>query len=305
MNCKEIFGRQFLKARTELEMSQQEVADALNLSRGIISSWENGKSSPLLERLDEISTVLRKPITYFFTAVDNDSSFGMDYGHLAELTREAFQESLKLWDNSENLARNIGYLSEALFTLMEARKAGAGDQYLVPWEIRLRDQDKESFDRFKRDERATLDAAHAARLSSFIKSVRGEEVEFGPIRREEWTAEDSSTMNAVGLSLAGIDETPVIATKGTYARTSIEQVGKMGADVARESSTSVPLALLQRFVELNAAADTAESKASLAKGREKARLLRHAVTARVKAEDAAEELCRAQRAAKARLQGKE
>lgn len=304
MNCKEIFGRQFLKARTELEMSQQEVADALNLSRGIISSWENGKSSPLLERLDEISTVLRKPITYFFTAVDNDSSFGMDYGHLAELTREAFQESLKLWDNSENLARNIGYLSEALFTLMEVRKAGAGDQYLVPWEMKLRDKDKEGFERFKRDERATLDAAHAARLSSFIKSVRGEEVEFVPIRREEWTGEDSPTLNAVGLSLAGIDESPVIAIKGTYARASIEHVGK-GADVARESSASVPLALLQRVIELNAAADVAESKASLAKGREKARLLRQAVTARAKAEDAAQELCRAQGAAKARLQEKE
>lgn len=304
MNCKEIFGRQFLKARTELEMSQQEVADALNLSRGIISSWENGKSSPLLERLDEISTVLRKPITYFFTAVDNDSSFGMDYGHLAELTREAFQESLKLWDNSENLARNIGYLSEALFTLMEVRKAGAGDQYLVPWEMKLRDQDKERFERFKCDERATLDAAHAAKLSSFIKSVRGEEVEFVPIRREEWKAEDFPSMNAVGLSLAGLDETPVIATKGTYTRTSVEQVG-MGADLARESLTSVPLGLLQRFVELNSAADAAEHKANLAKGREKARLLRHAVTARTKAEDAAEELCRAQRAAKARLQEKE
>jgi transcriptional regulator with XRE-family HTH domain len=305
MNCKEIFGRQFLKARTELEMSQQEVADALNLSRGIISSWENGKSSPLLERLDEISTVLRKPITYFFTAVDNDSSFGMDYGHLAELTREAFQESLKLWDNSENLARNIGYLSEALFTLMEVRKAGAGDQYLVPWELKLRDQDQERFERFKRDERATLDAAHAARLSSFIKSVRGEEVEFSPIRREEWTAEDSPTMNSVGLSLAGIDETPVIVAKGTYARTNVEHVGKMGADLARESSTPLPVEILQRFADLSSAADAAESKASLAKGREKAKLVRQAVTARSKAEDAAKELFSAQKAAKARLLEKE
>jgi hypothetical protein len=173
--------------------------------------------------------------------------------------------------------------------------------YLVPWETELREQDREVFERFKRDERATLDAAHAARLNSFIKSVRGEEVESSPVRREEWTDEEFQTVNAVGSNVTSVDGPPALAVKGTYARTSIERVGNSGADMARETPTSVPLDIVKRLTDLAAAADAAEAKATLAKGREKTKLLRQAVAARTKAEGAAEELCNAQKAAKARL----
>ena len=46
-----IFGERLKELRTEKELGQVELAQALNLSKGIISLWENGLREPKLSNL--------------------------------------------------------------------------------------------------------------------------------------------------------------------------------------------------------------------------------------------------------------
>lgn len=61
------FGARFRAAREELKVTQSELGVRLGVSGAVISDWENGKSSPQLERIELIAALLRKPISYFFT----------------------------------------------------------------------------------------------------------------------------------------------------------------------------------------------------------------------------------------------
>lgn len=70
------FGARFRAAREALRLKQSEVAARLGVSGAIISDWENGKSSPQLERMELIAGLLRKPIAYFFTESGDEDSGG-------------------------------------------------------------------------------------------------------------------------------------------------------------------------------------------------------------------------------------
>ena len=49
------FGEQFRKARTDMHMTQEQVAMQLNVSRQAVSHWENNKHLPDIEMLINIS----------------------------------------------------------------------------------------------------------------------------------------------------------------------------------------------------------------------------------------------------------
>lgn len=51
------FGEQFKKIRTEMKLTQEQVATQLNVSRQAISNWENNKNLPDIEMIVTISEV--------------------------------------------------------------------------------------------------------------------------------------------------------------------------------------------------------------------------------------------------------
>ena len=77
MSAKNVFVEKFKLARKESGLSQRELAERLGVSRTIVSDWEQGRSSPSMDRLDDISNSLKKPIAYFFSARDNTAQFGI------------------------------------------------------------------------------------------------------------------------------------------------------------------------------------------------------------------------------------
>lgn len=117
MNCRQVFGKQFRIARTEQGFSQGEVASALGVGRSVISSWENGNSSPLLERLDDISRVLRKPITFFFEAAENEEQFGIGDRELTRVLQLANENFARIRVQVEDLLGSIFLASKAFEAL--------------------------------------------------------------------------------------------------------------------------------------------------------------------------------------------
>ena len=55
-------GKKIKTRRTELNMSQKDLASKLNVSNQLISKWETGESAPALEYLDILSTTLKLPL---------------------------------------------------------------------------------------------------------------------------------------------------------------------------------------------------------------------------------------------------
>ena len=61
-----MFSGQRLKAlRKEKKMSQEKLGSRLNISKVAISNWENGKSFPTLDNLNELAKVLEVDTDYF------------------------------------------------------------------------------------------------------------------------------------------------------------------------------------------------------------------------------------------------
>ena len=55
-------GKNIKKYREEKGLSQQELADCLNVTRQAVSNWENGKTQPDIETLHNISMTLEVTI---------------------------------------------------------------------------------------------------------------------------------------------------------------------------------------------------------------------------------------------------
>ena len=61
-----MFSGQCLKAlRKEKKMSQEKLGSLLNISKVAVSNWENGKSFPTLDNLNELAKVLEVDTDYF------------------------------------------------------------------------------------------------------------------------------------------------------------------------------------------------------------------------------------------------
>ena len=59
-------GARIKKRRTELRMSQEELAEMLNVSYQQVQRYENGTSKLNVEKIQVISEVLSVPMSYFF-----------------------------------------------------------------------------------------------------------------------------------------------------------------------------------------------------------------------------------------------
>ncbi len=58
------FGEKLKELRTEKNVGQVELAKAINVSKGIISLWENGLREPKLSNLVSISKYFKVSIDY-------------------------------------------------------------------------------------------------------------------------------------------------------------------------------------------------------------------------------------------------
>ena len=60
------FGKRVKIARIERDLTQDELAIAIEMKQKSISSYETGAAFPSLETLEKLSNILKKPISYFF-----------------------------------------------------------------------------------------------------------------------------------------------------------------------------------------------------------------------------------------------
>ena len=61
-------GKRLQKAREEAHLSQEELASLLGITQSALSNYELGKRGLYLGNLEQIASVLGKPISYFLEA---------------------------------------------------------------------------------------------------------------------------------------------------------------------------------------------------------------------------------------------
>lgn len=72
MEPKETFAERLKDLRTEKRIGQIELADKLQVSRGIISLWENGLREPTLSSLVKIAVFFGVSLDYLAGITDFD-----------------------------------------------------------------------------------------------------------------------------------------------------------------------------------------------------------------------------------------
>lgn len=66
-----LIGERIRKSRKEINMTQEEFAEAIGVSVGYINQIETGKKCFNLKRFNEIVSIFDKPISYFVEGTDN------------------------------------------------------------------------------------------------------------------------------------------------------------------------------------------------------------------------------------------
>ena len=104
-----------LKARREyLELSQQEVADAIHKERSSYAQYESGKNEPSAETLYLLGLKLRVPVGYFYAETEQADIEGGDlmryYNGLPPNMKGVARQQLKaLFDAQDSEARELEF----------------------------------------------------------------------------------------------------------------------------------------------------------------------------------------------------
>ncbi len=61
-----VLGRKIQRKRKQLELTQEDVADKVGISRAYMGYIEQGRNAPSLEILEKIAKVLKSSISEFF-----------------------------------------------------------------------------------------------------------------------------------------------------------------------------------------------------------------------------------------------
>ena len=108
-----MFLRQLRILRRQNKMSQQQVADALEVSRSTYCSYESGRRTPDIEAIVKLSVFYRVPVERFFEdlikqyAEDEDYYEGQpDTRFLSQITRAEHDQivNLRLISNDDRVA---------------------------------------------------------------------------------------------------------------------------------------------------------------------------------------------------------
>ena len=94
-----MIGLQIRKYREKNGISQQELAEAINVSQQTVNKWENGYAFPQADRLEEIAAVLCCPVS--FLVYDDDK----------ELLHSVFMDKTSEWEEQQKDLRMKDSLS--------------------------------------------------------------------------------------------------------------------------------------------------------------------------------------------------
>jgi transcriptional regulator with XRE-family HTH domain len=86
-------GKRLQKAREEAQMSQEELASLLGITQAALSNYELGKRRLYLQNLEQIASILNKPISYFLEVEAEAETAPPEAG---DDTSETTKEILKL-----------------------------------------------------------------------------------------------------------------------------------------------------------------------------------------------------------------
>ncbi|OAL08074.1 transcriptional regulator [Lactococcus garvieae] len=102
-----IFSERIRKLRKDKKLSQQQVADALNINRGSYSNWELGKREPDLDKIRELAKILGTNTGYLIGDTDNNyMSITLTPQQAQELFTDEFNK--RLVTTKENLSIKKG-----------------------------------------------------------------------------------------------------------------------------------------------------------------------------------------------------
>lgn len=96
------FGQRLKAAREAARMSQEELAEKVELTRLTIARYESGRLKPGFERLEPLAAALSQPLWWFFTDRDEKPKL-LPSGPSEELCREILVRLGRLEEKVEQL----------------------------------------------------------------------------------------------------------------------------------------------------------------------------------------------------------
>ncbi|PZL74899.1 XRE family transcriptional regulator [Enterococcus plantarum] len=100
------FSERLKQLRTEKKMTQQALADLVNVNRVTYTNWENGKREPELDKVVELATVLNTTVDYLLGNSDINL-LDASKEEIQNLTKEEAKEL------SASLIQNMDTILEA------------------------------------------------------------------------------------------------------------------------------------------------------------------------------------------------
>lgn len=102
-------GKRLQRAREEAQMSQEEMARRLGITQAALSNYELGKRRLYLQNLEQIASILNKPIAYFLEEEPEVGAAAQPPGEDAsEITKEILSLISELPDEElENIREFI------------------------------------------------------------------------------------------------------------------------------------------------------------------------------------------------------
>jgi transcriptional regulator with XRE-family HTH domain len=126
-------GTKLRKFRTVAKLSQQEIADKLNVRQATYSNWEKGETKPSLDHIIKLSEVLNVPVqeflpineVYIHNQDNNDNSNSFNVGLNEENLQKILEPIYLLMqqNNSQNeIIKNLLEQNKELIELLKNKK---------------------------------------------------------------------------------------------------------------------------------------------------------------------------------------
>lgn len=127
-DLKEQIGERIKDLRQAAEMTQEELAERAELSKGFISQVERGLTNLSIENLDAILTALNVTLTEFFsTPVQEQVQYGEE--DVTELEREGYDKFVLLVPGAANRSMEPALITLNVGQSTPAEKPFSGDEY--------------------------------------------------------------------------------------------------------------------------------------------------------------------------------
>ncbi|MGB2579550.1 transcriptional regulator with XRE-family HTH domain [Elusimicrobium simillimum] len=111
-----IIGRNIKKARILAEMTQDDLANAVEKSQQTVVSWESGEFTPRPKTLERIAKELNQPLSFFYQTEDN--IFSTNKTIMTSEVRDSENNSLEHPDMPQSIFKTIGMLKKGEVTFL-------------------------------------------------------------------------------------------------------------------------------------------------------------------------------------------